>query len=355
MKSSGLRVNLWQIAVAISVVALVATARLGSALLAYHNAEEARVSDYSNPMQGGFAVHVARELRLSIADLFWLKTEEYIHDGVQHRPHGEGDEFATTHQEQSEHVHTEECDHTHEDEEYDAEGIPLKQDDSSVVGLAHDCEDHGGTLIPSRQSDFRGFLGDLERQTQPYSPEHHLSADPQELLPWLRLATLSNPHHIRAYRGIAFFLATYLKRPAQAIQVIQDALVLNTDHPQLLLVLGRLHFYERKDPVAASKYFERVIELWKEDSNKGTWDEEDQFAVRQSFVHLAYCEMRQGNKDGAIWWCEEGMREFPDAEAVKRYRMRLLGQVPPRRNPPRDQIPREEDHLHQHDAGRTDH
>jgi tetratricopeptide (TPR) repeat protein len=122
--------------------------------------------------------------------------------------------------------------------------------ESPHAGHNHDggCTHAGGvpTLIRAASQDFRGFLGDLERATKPYRDlkrEHHVTTG-DELLPWYRLMTLSDPHNLRGYM-IGSMLLTYAKKPDEALAFIQEGIEKNRGNPQayrLYVSLAQVHW-----------------------------------------------------------------------------------------------------------------
>jgi hypothetical protein len=71
-------------------------------------------------------------------------------------------------------------------------------------------EEQVATLIRAGDNDFRGFLGDLEREIKPWRDPSlpHIHTAGTELLPWFRLATLGNPQNERAYLIGTWWLKT---------------------------------------------------------------------------------------------------------------------------------------------------
>ncbi len=104
--------------------------------------------------------------------------------------------------------------------------------------LGASCESGGiPTVIRSAESDFRGFLGDLQREVKPYMPTEaaHKHADEAEMLPWFRIMTYSDPHYIRGYRVGARVL--WLKGKWQdAKAFLQEGIANNEASPQLFLL-----------------------------------------------------------------------------------------------------------------------
>lgn len=195
--------------------------------------------------------NIVGEFRASVSDMIFIKTERYIHGGVAYQldsdvaqvsvdkeietledaqeafeSHAEGD-----HDHDHDHGHSHDAhnhdhaDHSHDDhsdhEDNSTHDDHAEHDHSTHEDDAHDHSeedehaghDHGDeysityndegadTLIPTAEKDFRGFIGYLERQVQPWKDpsEPHIHGDGRELLPWYRVMTVSDPHNVRAY------------------------------------------------------------------------------------------------------------------------------------------------------------
>ena len=184
--------------------------------------------------ENAFAL-VFGEIRATAADLMFIKTERYFHSGVAYKPHMDMNKMATTGERAAKET-------KHDEEEHDGHEQEPQGDlpDMEAVGThQHDehCDDgetHGGgvpTLIRTAAQDFRGFLGHLERETQPYldpKSEHHVTTG-EELLPWYRLMTLSDPHNLRGYM-IGTMLLMQAKKSDEAIAFIQEGIEKNRDN-----------------------------------------------------------------------------------------------------------------------------
>lgn len=186
------------------------------------------------------------ELRATAADLMFIKTEHYFHSGVAYKPHMDMNKMATTGERAAK--------EPQHDEDHQSDASSSGEGDVSegpagaapIAGHEHDehCDDrgtHGGgvpTLIRTAAQDFRGFLGDLERETQPYLDpklEHHVTTG-EELLPWYRLMTLSDPRNLRGYM-IGTMLLMQAKKSDEALSFIQEGIEKNRDNPRAF----RLH------------------------------------------------------------------------------------------------------------------
>lgn len=182
------------------------------------------------------------EIRASAADLMWVKTELYLHNGVAFKGHINRDELTRT-GEALVHQH-----HRHEHADHDEE------DDD-------DCA-HAGTLIPEPAKDYRGFIGTLQRQVQPWqdakAPHAHAAGD--ELLPWYRMLTYSNPHHWRGYMIGTWWLSKNNTTRTQAESFIDEGVRNNPNVFQLHLMRGRI-LMQREAWSDALAAFGRAAEL----------------------------------------------------------------------------------------------
>lgn len=241
------------------------------------------------------------EFRTSMADMMFIKTERYIHDGIAYGLHldleasTQGDELLTKRQatsaaagspggqDESGHVHGPDCGHDHDghadgDEGHDSpghvHGPDCDHDHESPESVAsmgaasapgttgesgHD--DHGSgtpTLIRSAEKDFRSFIGDLERAVKPWRPPDapHTHTGSDELLPWYRVLTLTDPHNIRGYLIGSWWLARNKSgaRIDEAISFVQEGIRNNPEAYQLHLMLGNHLRASGKGPDSRTVY-----------------------------------------------------------------------------------------------------
>lgn len=198
--------------------------------------------------QSAFALMLG-EFRASLSDLIFIKTERYLDRGVGYEPHvdthamASGDSHGHGHHH---HAHGHHHDHDHD----------------------HD-HDHGvvRTLIKTADEDFRGFIGHLERSVKPWrSPDaphdHADNEEMSEVLPWYRLATLSNPSDVRSYYIGAYWLKTLNddNQRREAVRFLGEGISANPTAYELYLMRGMiLNDLERSDD--AREDFGRAAEL----------------------------------------------------------------------------------------------
>lgn len=157
------------------------------------------------------------EFRASISDMMFVKTERYLHAGVYYLPH-------------------------HGESALSAEDLAAEVDEHQrELGIPDgDDEEHSGipTLIPTPEADFRGWVGNLHRQVQPWrDPKRaHVHTDGRELLPWFRLMTRMDPHYERGYVAGAYWLQALDNHAA--LHFIDEGLTNNPDAFQLFVSRG---------------------------------------------------------------------------------------------------------------------
>ncbi len=201
--------------------------------------------------QNAFAL-ILGEIRATAADLMFLKTERYFHSGVAYKAHMDLNKMATTGERAAkEREGRENHDHEHgsgrasSDEETLSLDEPVAKHGNHVHGEhSEDGDTHPGgvpTLIRTAAEDFRGFLGDLERETKPFRDpklEHHVTTG-NELLPWYRLMTLSDPHNLRGYM-IGTMLLMQANKRHEALSFIKEGIEKNQGNPQAFRLYASL-------------------------------------------------------------------------------------------------------------------
>jgi hypothetical protein len=168
-------------------------------------------SEAQNSRNTSAVARLFGEFRTSMSDIMLLKTERYLHSGVGYQPH-------------------------------------ITEKD--IVGESNDSSAYNGTktLIRVPSDDWRGFIGDLEREIKPWqTPEFHMQHQKGvELLPWFRLMTLVNPHRIRGYRIGAFLLMSSGQDDAieKAREFIEEGIKNNPKNHELQFMMVRTYQQE---------------------------------------------------------------------------------------------------------------
>ncbi len=172
------------------------------------------------------------EFRSSVADFLWLEADRYLHAGV-----------ATRGQLETE-----------------------KQDKKvgKVQGTAkHDKHHDETTTVPNVESDWRGLLGDIERQTQPYMDmSQHEERDPKETIPLFRLMTWTNPHFIQGYVQGAMQIARQPTKLPEALAFLQEGERNNPESISIQATLCEMLFVRAHSPLKAEPYGRKALTLF---------------------------------------------------------------------------------------------
>lgn len=266
------------------------------------------------------ALSLMGQLQMSVADLMWLKSMEYLHRGNLQRMPTRGEED---------------------------DGFMRRDSQGTAVGLGHT---EGVNMILDKNRDWRGLLGDIERNIACYS-EGHIHDDPVELIPWYQMAVKLNPKLERLYTMGAFFLADFAQEPAEAREMLVAGLQANPDSFEVKAALGRLLFEyadrlealeddhhddeadghgpgdEQKDAEATEIYhpeseaeaYEMAVELLRQAvdhalevqlalrERQETFDDFQKQIHYESYLFLSKAHVELGQLEEALAVCHEGM------------------------------------------------
>lgn len=249
------------------------------------------------------------EFRAGAADMMFLKTQRYIHGGMA----------------------------------WDRPDV--------IVGGQHANLDEIQSLIPTRERDFRGILGEMERAVKPFMAEHE-HAEMDELLPWFRLMTHMNPHFVRAYRsGGRALVDRGPESFEEGRRFLQEGLDKNQGHPeQYLLHLAMADVYVKvfthageweQLGIGREQALESALEHARLSAKLGTeqrpprgeegkkardlvWTIEYEDELLSAVLLVAVLLERQQRADEALQWVDEWLVEMPGNRALERRRERLV-------------------------------
>lgn len=283
-----------------------------------------RMPDVERDRSSG-VVRLLRGLQMSLADMCYNKSTHYQHSGVRYRipcqPDIAGEEIKHDQEKfaesESATTATAGAEHAHQGE--------VAQGEHAHGGPVHEHEHKHPPLIPTKEEDFRGIIGDVEREVKPFSTVHMHHTKPEEALPWLRLATWINPEHEKAWVASAFWLKGTGKAHAtsQAIELLKKAIALNPmrdDQPyrkiSIRYMLGHIYL-EMKDARRALEVLEPTLEHGEKDFAQLDDIQRDWLAfcfrdAAHACRMLARSLQEADYHKHAIEICERGLALFPD-------------------------------------------
>jgi hypothetical protein len=160
------------------------------------------------------------EFRTGFSDILLIKTERYLHSGVGYVPHMDKKVQSTAGEIEALDAHQEEVGEAAGISEEGAEDTPPP------------------ALIPAPDRDYRGIIGRLQREVKPWhDPSSHAAhTDGRQMLPWFRIATLSDANHVQAYTMGAYWLGRHDRTESESY--LREGLGNNPDAFQLHLMMG---------------------------------------------------------------------------------------------------------------------
>jgi tetratricopeptide (TPR) repeat protein len=100
------------------------------------------------------------------------------------------------------------------------------------------------------------------RHFYPTVHTHLSNGNEREILPFLKLSAEMDPKQIEAYVTAAYWLRTKLHKPEEAERFLRQGLAANPDSYEILLELGRVYFYSKKDARVAGNIFALGRDKW---------------------------------------------------------------------------------------------
>jgi len=229
------------------------------------------------------ALSLMGQMQMSLGDLMWMKSMEYLHNGISYRMPTNAEKH---------------------------QGYVERDSHNTPGGLEHA---EGVSMAPDRERDWRGIIGELHRAVVPYDTAHHHS-DPVELIPWYQLMVKLNPHLERLYTMGAFFMADFAKEPEEALELLEGGAKANPWSFEILGAMGHLKYEYFDDYEGAIADLERAVELGTLErerlrKNYDIFDSYQKQVYEQSYLFLARAYTALGRYDEAIAICDKGFAE----------------------------------------------
>lgn len=236
------------------------------------------------------------QFRSSMSDFLWLKADKVLHKGVELRGMTEAEK---------EGGHTE------------ATSAPGEKEKG--------YQEHQGetTVVLAKRDDWRGHLGDIEREIQPYQDmEHHEHKDPKETLPLFRLMTAANPQFIPGYTVGAMLIGQDRSKTEEAVNFLREGVANNPNSIELQNAVGYMMTARQKKYNEAFPYLMRAIELGAAKDPKIMTEDEQE--ARQEAYRWALLNRREaGDGDATRRIAEACIALYPQDVVCKRYLLEL--------------------------------
>lgn len=241
------------------------------------------------------------EGRRLIAQLLWAKTHSVLHAGVEEREARPGEQ--------------------HSRSEFHSAGSSGGSENHSEhhENDGHDHGAHSGAsghegghvlVIPPAREDFRGVLGDLERQVKPYLGRdgRSFSKDWTQTLPFYRLMTWADPHFVQGYTVGAAFVSDAGEKADEGIRFLQEGARFNPESFEIQTELGHYFLVYKKDYPAAIRHLEQALRLVPTGRKLAELEEE---ALVDAYRWLALAYTEAGRARDALALAQRGLRILP--------------------------------------------
>lgn len=240
------------------------------------------------------AASLLGQFRTSVSGWLWVRTDLYLHNGVQMRPLSEV--------------------------ELQAGRKGVGSSDNQDGSLHND--DYIVTVIPTAERDFRGVFGDIDRATKAYKDmTNHDHNDPRQALPLFRLMTWIDPYFINGW-VVGSAILTRDKTPeaySKAIDFLEQGLEKNPGNVSILNQKGTVYLSKLLD-------FRRAIPTFQQAVRNGTnlglakLDEEDRESLLWAYRWLVLAYRDTGRLDQMYATADAGMKLFPEDPILPRIR-----------------------------------
>jgi len=91
----------------------------------------------------------------------------------------------------------------------------------------------------------------------------------REIMPWLKLSAELDPKRVDTYVTAAYWLRTSLNKPQEAEDFLREGLRANPNSQDILLELGRVYFYSKKNPLVARNIWDMALKNWRQQDQAG--------------------------------------------------------------------------------------
>ncbi|MEN8254674.1 MAG: hypothetical protein ABFR33_04310 [Verrucomicrobiota bacterium] len=177
-----------------------------------------------------------------------------------------------------------------------------------------------------REEAFHGFFHKWKEAIVPAEHAHAEGREIEEIMPWLRLATRSDPHNIEVYLVASYWLNGECQRPDLAQQAILEAIEKNPSRYELQYEMGRLQLASNELELAKES-LEKALSL----IIRPNQQDPDQTAIDHPSIlmTLSYLHEALGNQEGAVEATKQLLALRPTPHASERLQELESGTLDP--------------------------
>lgn len=157
------------------------------------------------------------------------------------------------------------------------------------------------------------FFSVWANDISPRSPGDLRPGEIEEIMPWLRIATLSDPSNVEAYLTTAFWMSRE-DQPARVLHVLEEA-EMNNPYDYRIFSARGFHLFEGLMFEAAMSNYMKALQLWP--SHLPAHDTQARLDRAEILAFSGALEEIGGNYDRAIAAYEEVVRLAPERTWVR--------------------------------------
>lgn len=259
---------------------------------------------------------VLGEFRAVLADIYWIKLDEYFHGGIPHRlehligvSHDEGDSELEAMLEAMEegslgeedlhldHVHIHGHEHGHEHTLQDISSI----NEIESAELSHMKDESGNPYLISRRDKL--YLLPGNRESILHSAAGGVADE--ELIPLIKIITIFDPRFINAWETGAWYLIRRMNMPEEGIKLLEQGISQNPENVQLLQSMGYFKAIIFKEYEEALPYLNKAMKL------AASKPERDDFEIAQILRVRGTCYRMLGQYRDALTDWQQVALIFP--------------------------------------------
>lgn len=244
------------------------------------------------------AASLLGQFRTSVSAFLYLRSDLYVHGGVEMRPMTKDEERRGRQDAKESH-----------DEEVKLDG------EEPIV-----------TVIPSEREDFRGIFGDVEREVASYKPmEGHHHESPTKSLPLFSLMTWADPQFIDGWTsGAQIILWEGKKDSAEvAVKFLQRGLDQNPESIDILSEMAFCYLRSSTNPEHPGKqydkalpYLERAMKIGLD--NLKSLSQVEGESLKENFRRICICYRELKMFDQLKSTSEQGLQIFGDDASLRK-------------------------------------
>jgi tetratricopeptide (TPR) repeat protein len=155
----------------------------------------------------------------------------------------------------------------------------------------------------------------LNLKVSPASHVHAGGREVKEIMPWLHLATVADPHNVEAFLVAAFWLRTEAGRPDLALRILKEARWKNPMNPRIELARARALLAQKELSKARSALEAGIafLEEWKKKDPS-----EYKYVAGRLLSYSALLHQISGEKEKAIAELERVLSLFPERKGLRK-------------------------------------